>query len=140
MYMTDEQKYNAVLKELGELLQGKNTTISCQKWQIDELKEKLKAAEKERDEWHNGWRIAADQRDDALIELKELQGTGSTEVRKKGEEIVLLLDNEAVNALRAINAELRKIYDERGCIMCGGELSALQDEIKRVLPVNGGAA
>lgn len=49
MFMTDEQKYNAVLKELGELLQNKNTTISCQKWQIDQLKEKLEAAEKERD-------------------------------------------------------------------------------------------
>ena len=45
MYMTDEQKYNAVLKELGELLQSKNTTISCQSWQIDQLNEKL-AAEK----------------------------------------------------------------------------------------------
>lgn len=50
MFMTDEQKYNAVLKELGELLQNKNTTISCQKWQIDQLKEKLAAAEEERDE------------------------------------------------------------------------------------------
>lgn len=50
MYMTDEQKYNAVLKELGELLQSKNTTISCQRWEIDELKEKLAAAEAERDE------------------------------------------------------------------------------------------
>lgn len=49
MYMTDEQKYNAVLKELGELLQNKNTTISCQSWQIDQLKEKLAAAEEERD-------------------------------------------------------------------------------------------
>ena len=49
-YMTDEQKYSAVLKELGEVLQSKNTTISCQSWQIDQLKEKLAAAEKERDE------------------------------------------------------------------------------------------
>ena len=47
--MTDEQKYNAVLKELGELLQNKNTIISCQSWQIDHLKEKLAAAEEERD-------------------------------------------------------------------------------------------
>lgn len=46
--MTDEQKYSAVLKELGELLQSKNTTISCQKWQIDQLKEKLAAAEEQR--------------------------------------------------------------------------------------------
>lgn len=49
MYMTDEQKYNAVLKELGKVLQDKNTTISCQRWQIDELKEKLAAAEHECD-------------------------------------------------------------------------------------------
>ena len=47
MFMTDNEKYNALLKELGELLQTKNTTISCQKWQIDNLKEKLAAAEKE---------------------------------------------------------------------------------------------
>lgn len=47
--MNDEQRYSAVLKELGELLQNKNTTISCQAWQIEQLKEKLEAAERERD-------------------------------------------------------------------------------------------
>lgn len=47
MAMTDEQKYSAVLKELGEVLQDKSTTISCQRWQIDQLQEKLAAAEKE---------------------------------------------------------------------------------------------
>lgn len=47
MVMNDKQKYAAVLEELGEVLQSKNTTISCQKWQIDQLKEKLEAAEKE---------------------------------------------------------------------------------------------
>lgn len=47
--MTDNEKYSAVLKELGEVLQDKNTTICCQKWEIDNLKEKLEAAEKERD-------------------------------------------------------------------------------------------
>lgn len=46
LQMTDEQKYSAVLKELGELLQDKNTTISCQRWQIEELQEKLAAAER----------------------------------------------------------------------------------------------
>lgn len=50
LVMTDEQKYSVVLKELGELLQDKNTTISCQKWQIDQLKEKLAAAEKQMDD------------------------------------------------------------------------------------------
>lgn len=49
MNMTDEQRYNAVLKELGEVLQNKNTTISCQQWQIDELKARLDATEQERD-------------------------------------------------------------------------------------------
>lgn len=47
--MTDEQKYGAVLKELGALLADKNATISFQRWQVDQLKEKLKAAEAERD-------------------------------------------------------------------------------------------
>lgn len=45
--MTDEQRYSAVLKELGEVLQEKNTTICCLRWQVDELKEKLAKAEKE---------------------------------------------------------------------------------------------
>ena len=49
MKMTDEQRYSAVLKELGEVLQSKNTTISCLRWQVEELKEKLKATEAERD-------------------------------------------------------------------------------------------
>lgn len=49
LHMTDEQRYSAVLKELGEVLQDKNTTICCQKWQIEELEAKLEAAEKERD-------------------------------------------------------------------------------------------
>lgn len=47
--MNDEQRYSAVLKELGEVLQEKNTTINCQLWQIETLKEKLEAAERERD-------------------------------------------------------------------------------------------
>lgn len=45
--MTAEQKYNEVLKELGALIADKNTTISCQRWQIEQLKEKLAAAEAE---------------------------------------------------------------------------------------------
>lgn len=47
MNMTDEQKYSAVLRELGEVLQNKNTTISCLQWQIEELKARLEAAEDE---------------------------------------------------------------------------------------------
>lgn len=47
--MTNEQKYSELLKELGALLADKNATISSQKWQIDQLEEKLEAAEVERD-------------------------------------------------------------------------------------------
>lgn len=50
MVMTDEQKYNEVLKALGEVLAENSVTISTQSWQIDQLKEKLAAAEKERAE------------------------------------------------------------------------------------------
>jgi uncharacterized protein YigA (DUF484 family) len=45
--MTTEMKYNELLKELGALLADKNTTISCQKWQIAELTAKLEKAEAE---------------------------------------------------------------------------------------------
>ena len=50
MIMTVEQKYAAVLQELGEVLQHKNTTISCQRWKIEELETKLEAAEFERNQ------------------------------------------------------------------------------------------
>lgn len=63
--MTDEQRYDAVLKELGEVLQQKNTTITCQRWQIDQLKEKLEAAERERD-------FAKDKLADAGIKIATL--------------------------------------------------------------------
>ena len=46
--MTDEQRYSAVIRELGEVLQEKNTTICCLRWQIDELEAKLEKAEAER--------------------------------------------------------------------------------------------
>lgn len=45
--MTDEQKYSAVLKELGALLQSKNTTIACDELIIKDLQEKLAAADEE---------------------------------------------------------------------------------------------
>ena len=74
MYMTDEQKYNAVLKELGELLQSKNTTISCQKWQIDELKEKLAAAEAEHAEAIKVIKDLEQQLIDATSEIMKMEG------------------------------------------------------------------
>lgn len=45
--MTDEQKYNELLKELAQLIKDKNDTIKCQQYLIDSLKEKLSSAEKE---------------------------------------------------------------------------------------------
>lgn len=74
MYMTDEQKYSAVLKELGELLQSKNTTISIQRWQIDELKEKLAAAEEERDFAKEKLADAAVKISILLEEVEQLKG------------------------------------------------------------------
>ena len=65
MKMTDEQRYSAVMKELGEALQGKNTTISCLRFQIDELKAKLKSLEVECE------RLAVE-RDKAVCNAKEL--------------------------------------------------------------------
>jgi chromosome segregation ATPase len=74
MDMTDEQKYSVVIKELGELLQIKNTTISCQSWQIDQLKEKLAAAEEERD-FAKKKLADADRSINMLLEdIKELKG------------------------------------------------------------------
>lgn len=45
--MTDEQKYNELLKELAQLIKDKNDTITWQQMQIDILREKLAAAENE---------------------------------------------------------------------------------------------
>ena len=47
--MTGEQKYSEVLKALGELLQSKNTTITCNEITIKELKDALVAAEEQID-------------------------------------------------------------------------------------------
>ena len=72
--MTSEQKYSAVLKELGEVLESKNATISCQKWQIDQLKEKLEAAEKERDEHLQHIYKLNDELVAVLTEMNQLKG------------------------------------------------------------------
>lgn len=45
--MTDEQKYNELLKEIAQLIKDKNDTIQYQQLLIDSLKEKLSAAENE---------------------------------------------------------------------------------------------
>ena len=74
VHMTDEQKYSAVLKELGDVLQSKNTTISCQSWQIDQLKEKLAAAEKERDFAKEKLADASIAIDQLRAEVEELKG------------------------------------------------------------------
>jgi FtsZ-binding cell division protein ZapB len=72
--MTDEQRYSAVLKELGEVLQEKNTTISCLRWQIDELKAKLAEAAKERDFAKEKLADASIAIDLLQAEVKELKG------------------------------------------------------------------
>lgn len=74
MIMTDEQKYSAVLKELGEVLQSKNTTISCQSWEIDQLKEKLAATKKACDEAINHAISLDEQLLDAEAEIEKLKG------------------------------------------------------------------
>lgn len=72
--MTDEQKYSAVLRELGALLADKNATISSQRWQIDQLKKELAAAEKERDEHLQHIYKLNDELVAALTEMKQLKG------------------------------------------------------------------
>ena len=44
--MTDEQRYNSVLKSLGELLEAQRDTINIQAYRIEELLKKLETAEK----------------------------------------------------------------------------------------------
>ena len=44
--MTDEQRYNAVLKSLGELLEAQRDTINIQEYRIEDLLKKLETAEK----------------------------------------------------------------------------------------------
>ena len=74
MYMTTEQKYSEVLKELGELLANKNCTISTQKWQIEELTAKLAAAEEERDFAKEKLADASIKISILLEEVKQLKG------------------------------------------------------------------
>ena len=74
MIMTDDQKFSVVLKELGELLQEKNTTISVQSWQIDQLKEKLACAEYEREKATERAMELDQQLLDALCEIEQLKG------------------------------------------------------------------
>lgn len=45
--MTEKEKYMALLTALAELIESKNNTILLQKYHIEDLEEKLKAAESE---------------------------------------------------------------------------------------------
>ena len=47
----EQDKYAILLFELAGVLQEKNTTITLQKYEIEELKKKLEAAEKEAAEY-----------------------------------------------------------------------------------------
>lgn len=145
MHMTDEQKYNAVLKELGELLQSKNTTISCKQWQIDELKAKLADAEKEMAD--NAKNIAILTAECDMLKAqkeaaeKELREARPTEVRYDDKGMYLLLDNNSIDALRAINAQLRELYARvADDIDCAEFFENVQGAIKFILPIKGGAA
>lgn len=114
--MTNEMKYSELLKEIGALLADKNTTISCQRYQIDELSQRLKMAEAERDE----------------------------AVAKNASEKHLLLDSEAINALRSVNETLRECYNSMtengGCAAYVETLEIAQLVLSSVLPIEGGAA
>lgn len=44
--MTNEEKYNELLKELAELIKSKNDKIAFQSYVIDDLQNKLADAEK----------------------------------------------------------------------------------------------
>jgi chromosome segregation ATPase len=72
--MTNEQKYSEVLKELGALLADKNATISCQKWQIDDLKKKLEKAEQELQEKQECCSVLIDKLNAANHEIDVLKG------------------------------------------------------------------
>ena len=45
--LTDEQKYQELLKEVGEMIKGKNERIMLLEYEVKSLSEKLEAAEKE---------------------------------------------------------------------------------------------
>ena len=44
--MTDEQRYSAVIKSLGEIIEAQRDTINIQEYRIEELLKKLETAEK----------------------------------------------------------------------------------------------
>ena len=72
--MTNEMKYNELLMEIGALLADKNTTISCQRYQIDQLTERLKMAEAERDEARFAWEKAESHVEALVDEIERLKG------------------------------------------------------------------
>lgn len=47
MEMSSREKYSALLEELSELLERKNTEIEFNKYLVAQLQEKLSAAERE---------------------------------------------------------------------------------------------
>lgn len=58
--MTNEQKYAEVLKALGEVIAQKDLAISAKDFCIADLKQKLEAAERERDNARAEYEIAAE--------------------------------------------------------------------------------
>lgn len=72
--MTDEQKYNELIKEIGSLLADKNATISCQRYQIDQLEQRLKMAEAERDKAQFALEHAESHVGALIAEIETLKG------------------------------------------------------------------
>ena len=118
--MNDEQKYSAVLKELGEVLQDKNTTITCQRWQIDQLKEKLKAAEAERDETQQ-----------ECVEAEAHLVDAETSIA----EVTARLRRINVALRKCVNVEARAVIDFDGLFDLQADIQAAVQQLE-----HGGAA
>lgn len=74
MAMTNEQKYNALMLEIGELLRTKNTDISVKTWTIESLTKKLERAEERINELEVENKLLEDALKDAEAELDRYKG------------------------------------------------------------------
>lgn len=106
MDMTDEQRYDAVLKELGEVLAEKNSTISCQKWQIDDLKKKLENAEAELREDTKAFDAIMKK---ALANSEQIAALYAVSARMMESVNLALLDDDDLAKVMAAQNEIREI-------------------------------
>ena len=72
--MTNEMKYSELLKEIGALLADKNLTISSQRYQIEQLEQRLKVAEAERDEANKVANITEKEQAMAQAYIERMEG------------------------------------------------------------------